>query len=280
MRANQKFTLLGLLCLLLTANTVSYGQQSAATDSVLNLSTTRYLTLGLGSMSLQLNDEHMSPLNYHGGSVYLQLGAFKRKKQTIRNFNIGATYMNMGPMEDNREIDPQGQYIRFDLSYSQQYHIRSLLGGTVRWYAGGMLKSHSNIRLNEQLDGAFVTFLFANGLFASSTLEREVYISRRPVTVSWQLDLPIINHTIRPDYLNIYDFVNPENDWVDERVDDSEWRAIDSYSNITSTVSLLYPIKTGNVLRFSYAWDFYHIASRLRATNATHTFIFSLYFKY
>lgn len=284
---NRKIIRLGLLCLFCTA-VFSAGAQEALQenpkdplrDSVLNLPTSRYLTLGLGARTIQLNDEHMSLLNYNGGAINLQLGAYKRKKRTIRNLTVDAAYTNLGPRDDNREIDPMGAYIRLDLAYAQQHYIKSFWKNTTRWYVGGKLKSHSNIRLNPQLDGGFITFVFANGLFLSSVLEREVKISGRPLTLGWQLDLPVINHTIRPDYLNIYDFVNPENNWVEERVEDSKWRGIGGYTNVTSTLSLLYPLSSTNVLRLSYEWDFYHISSELKATSATHTYTFSFLFHF
>ncbi len=276
---NRKIIRLGFLCFLGTASMVVKAQETAQ-DSVLSLPTTRYLTLGIGNKYVQLRDQHMSPLTYYGGAFNVQLGAFKRKKKSLRNFTIDMVYTNLGPREDNREIDPKGVYFRFDLQYAQQQYIRSFFNNSTRWYLGGKFKSHSNIRMNPQLDGGFITFTFTNGLFLSNVLEREIKISGRPLTLNWQLDLPIVNHTIRPDYLNIYDFVNPESNWVEERIEDSKWRSIATYSNITSTLSLLYPISSSNVLRFSYEWDFYRINSELRATSTTHTYLFSFLFHF
>ncbi|GAB4248442.1 MAG: hypothetical protein Tsb0034_27840 [Ekhidna sp.] len=276
---NRKMIRLGLLCLLGTSSLAPKAQE-ASQDSVLSLPTTRYLTLGVGSKYVQLHDEHMSPLTYYGGALNLQLGAFKRKKRSLRNFTIDMGYTNLGPQEDNREIDPKSTYFRLDLAYAQQHFMRSFFENSTRWYLGGKFKSHSNIRMNPQLDGAFVTFIFANGLYLSNVLEREFHISGRPLTLNWQVDLPIVNHTIRPGYLNIYDFVNPESNWVQERIDDSKWRSIASYSNVTSTISVLYPISTSNVFRFSYEWDFYRINSELKSTNATHTYLFSFLFHF
>ena len=279
MNLNRKTIRLGLLCLF-GLGIMRAQSQEVVQDSVLTMPKTRYLTFGVGSMFIELNDEHMSPLNYYGGALNLQLGILKRKKKSLRNLAINAAYTTLGPRADGREIDPQSLYIRFDLVYAQQHYIKSFWRGTTRWYIGGKLKSHSNIRLNPQLDGGFVTFVFANGLFLSNVIEREVRISRRPLTLSWQLDLPIVNHTIRPGYLNIYDFVNPESNWVKERVEDSQWRSIASYSNITSTLTMLYPIGTSNALRFSYEWDFYRVGSELQATQATHSYLFSLLFHF
>ena len=280
MRVNYTFSRVALLCLFLTLWYQSNGQSQNQPDSVLSLPTTRYLSLGLGSTYLKINDGHMSPLNYNGGSIYAQLGAFKRKKNSVRNLEIGGSYITLGPMEDNREIDPRGQYLRLDMSYAQHWYVKSLFNKTVRWYAGGKLNSHSNIRLNEQLDGAFITFLFSNGLYASSLMEREVHISGRPLTISWQMDLPVVNHLIRPSYLNIYDFVNPEGDWIEERLEDSDWRTINTFTNVVSTVSLIYPLSTSNALRLSYKWDFYRVRTGLPATSATHSFVFAFLFHY
>lgn len=276
---NRKIIRLGLLCLLGMCCFKAAGQKMEQ-DSVLNIAKARYLTLGIGSMSVQLNDEHMSPLNYYGGALNLQVGTFKRKKKSLRNFTMNAVYTILSPREDAREIDPMGTYVRLDLAYAQQHYVRSFFKKTTRWYLGGKVKSHSNVRLNPQLDGGFITFVFANGVFLSNVLEREVRISGRPLTLEWQLDLPVINHLIRPDYLNIYDFVNPENDWAKERIEDSRWRSIAKYSNITSTLSILYPISTSNVLRFTYEWDFYRVGGEQKATHATHSYLFSFLFHF
>ncbi len=284
MREKKILPLMALLCLIFSMHYQCRAQEQgtsvAVKDSVLQISVDRYLTLGLASYYMKLNDQHVSPLNYMGGSFLLQVGAFKRKKRTIRNLSIGATSTTLGPKPDDREIDPKGSYFRFDLSYSQHFYVKSFNKGKYRWFAGGRVKSSSNVRLNPQLDGGFITFLLANGVFASSVIEREVSISSRPLTLSWQLDLPIVNHVIRPSFLNVYDFVNPEGDWAEERLTDSGLKAINKYSNITSTISLLYPIKSNNILKFSYEWDFYRISSGLKATRASHTYMFSFLFNF
>ena len=105
MKNNRTLYRLGILCLFATV-CFNGKAQNVVEDSVLNLGTKRYLTLGLGSSSVALNDEHMSPLNYYGGAIYLQVGAFKRKKKSLRNFTFGATYSSIGPRKDERDIDP------------------------------------------------------------------------------------------------------------------------------------------------------------------------------
>ncbi|MEQ8574043.1 MAG: hypothetical protein RIB63_08280, partial [Fulvivirga sp.] len=93
-------------------------------------------------------------------------------------------------------------------------------------------------------------------------------------------DLPLLNHIIRPSFLNVFDYVNPEGNWVKERVDDSRWYAINKYSNITSTIYMLYPLSSSNIIRLSYEWDFYRIKSMLEATSISSTISFSLLFKF
>lgn len=282
MRKMNILSLMALLCLIFSVHLRCNAQEEIGTleDSVLQISVERYLTLGLASYYMKLNDQHLSPLNYMGGSFLLQLGAFKRKKNTIRNLSFSGTTTTLSPKPDDREIDPKGDYFRLDLAYSQHYYIRSFNKGQYRWYVGGKLRSATNVRLNPQLDGGFITFLIANGVYASSVIEREIKVSSRPLTLSWQLDLPVVNHVIRPSFLNIYDFVNPESDWAEERLTDSGVKTINRYSNITSTVSLLYPIRSNNILKFSYEWDFYRINYGLKATRASHTYMFSFLFKF
>ncbi|MEQ9147002.1 MAG: hypothetical protein RLP13_01920 [Cytophagales bacterium] len=268
---------LGWVILIGGFSNICFGQETTETQKK---TPDRFITYGLGTMIVKLNDEHMSDLNYKGGSVHINLGGYKRKKNTLRNFQIGIGIGSISPKDDNRQIEPKGQYYRVDLSYSQQYFIQSILNEQIRWYSGGKVKSHTNIRLNPQLDTGFITFLLANGFFASNTFERDVKMFSRMVIVGWQLDLPLLNHTIRPSFLNVFDYVNPEGNWVKERVDDSRWYAINKYSNITSTIYMLYPLSSSNIIRLSYEWDFYRIKSMLEATSISSTISFSLLFKF
>ena len=272
-------TRIALGCIILASGlgSVCFGQDTTESK---RKKADRYITYGLGSMTVKLNDEHMSDLNYRGGSVHLNFGGYKRKKNTIRNFQMGLGIGSISPKEDNREIEPRGQYYRLDLSYSQQYYMQSILKERVRWYLGGKVRSHTNIRLNPQLDTGFITFLLANGFYVSNTLERDVKMLSRKTIVGWQMDLPLLNHTIRPSFLNVFDYVNPEGNWVQERVEDSRWYAINKYSNITSTIYLLYPLSSSNIIRLSYEWDFYRIKSMLEATSVSSTVSFSLLYKF
>jgi hypothetical protein len=275
---------IGVLCLFLSIGASAYAQKDSVDKAELidqvNLPLERYLYLGTGFSAVKLHDDHVSPLNYLGATFDLHLGNYKRKGFSIREFGLSGGLATLSPKEDNREIDPTGQYYRVDLMYRRLWHIKPVFDRATQWYLGGKVLSRSEIRLNPQLDGSFITFLFANGVHFSSALERDFDLFGKNWRVYGILDLPFLNHTIRPSYLNIYDFVNPEFDWLKERIDDSNIRSIFSYSNINTTLGLQYPIRGGNVLQLQYNWDFYRIDSRLPASNATHTVRFSFFFNY
>ena len=98
--------------------------------------------------------------------------------------------------------------------------------------------------------------------------------------LSYRLDVPFITHVIRPNYLNIYNYIDPENNWLKERFRDSDWLSVGKFTSINSQLSLSYIIKAGNMVRFTYGWEYYSLNNKLHARNASHDFEMALLFNF
>ena len=255
-------------------------QRLKATNDENAKATQRYFTSSLGLKNIQLRDQHMSPVTYYGSIISPGIGLLKRKEKSISEFSLNLTLGSV-QAKNGSELRPmRGDYFRTDIHYSYQKFVRNIFDQQVRWYLGGKFRSHANVRLNEQLDTGFITFIFTNGLSLATTLERDITIFNRKMTLSYNLDIPVITHVIRPNYLNIYNYIDPENDWLKERFRDSDWLSVGKFSSINSQLSLSYTIKAGNMIRFTYGWEYYALNNKLKARNASHDFSVALLFNF
>ena len=269
------------LSLLMLIAVNSFAQQSADNTGNKDIpKKQRYIISSLTSKHIQLRDQHMSPVTYFGGIISPGIGILKRKEKSISEFSLNFALGSI-QAKNGSELRPmRGDYFRIDLQYSYLKFMKNILNQRFRWYVGGKLRSHSNVRLNEQLDTGFITFIFTNGLALSSALERDINLFGRKMTLSYQLDLPVVTHVIRPNYLNIYNYIDPENDWFKERIRDSDWLLPGKFSSINSQLSLSYTIKAGNMVRVTYGWAYYALNNKLKAKSASHDVSVALLFNF
>ncbi|MEO1049063.1 MAG: hypothetical protein AAFX87_00440 [Bacteroidota bacterium] len=240
----------------------------------------RYLTAGIGSQNVVLYDQHMSPLNYYGGSLFPRFGYEKSGERSKSRLYFDFVYGSIRSRNATELRPMRGDYIRFDVDYTYLRYVKSVFKNRYKLYLGGQLLSHSNVRLNEQLDTGFITFIFSNSLAVSSAIERKVRWLGREITLYYQLGIPVISHVIRPSYLNIFNYLDPENDWVGERLDDSDLLTINKLQSFNSRFELNYPLNTNNIIRLSYNWDFYNLNNKLNAVSASHKVLVSFLFKF
>ena len=269
------------LILVLFATSNSFAQQRLKVTNNENVPVTqRYFTSSLSVKNIQLRDQHMSPVTYFGSMISPGVGLIKRKEKSISEFSLNLAIGSI-QSKNGSELRPmQGDYFRADIQYSYLKFVRNIFDQRFRWYLGGKFRSHANVRLNEQLDTGFITFIFTNGLSLATALERDITIFNRKMTLFYQLDVPFITHVVRPNYLNIYNYIDPENDWFKERLRDSDWLSVGKFTSISSQLSLGYTIKAGNMIKFTYGWEYYALNNKLKAKNASHDFQMALLFNF
>lgn len=232
----------------------------------------RYLELGLGSAAHRLQDPAVSPMAYTGAPLAIVLGFEKRKPHSISRLALAGDLGRLSS-KNATELRPMASsFFQINLSYQYLRRVPALSTGRFTWFFGGYYRWHNSIRLTPQNDTGFISFFIANTLGASIRGERAFQIREKEVTLGWTGALPLLSHVIRPSYLNLYNYIDPEHDWLKERLEESEVLTLNRFPGIQSRLELAYPIAGGNQLRFAYDWEFYHYDGQRRVNAARHGF--------
>jgi len=269
---------LSTICVVLVA-IVLFPRCTFAQEDTLALS--RFISTGMGTLKVDLRDDHMSPMKYSNTFLTPYLSYEKEKAgKLLSSLELYGALGNIRSENSTEERPMKGKYYRLDIEYAYLRFMDHIINERYRWFLGGNYHFHGNVRLNEQLDTSFITFIFLNGLSLSNMVERDLQMLNRSVKIRYRLELPLVTHVIRPNYLNIYNYLDPENDWLVERLQDSELLLAGKMFRMKSRLELLYPIKSDNNLKFTYAWDYYSLSDKLHAKAAGHQFLFTymLYF--
>lgn len=240
----------------------------------------RFWLSGLGTLGIQLRDEHMSPMTYHGSVINPEIGYIKIRRRSISELTLTPSIGSIASKNGTDQRPMRGDYYRLDIQYRYLRSMGTILDDRWRFYLGGQFHFHGNVRLNEQLDTSFITFIFSNGLGVSTAFERSAQLFSRDVIFRYKLGLPLVQHVIRPNFLNIYNYLDPENDWLNERMRDSDVLLPNRLFSINSALEMWYPIRSGNYLRFAYGWEYYSLNHKLNARAASHRVSFAFLFNF
>lgn len=232
----------------------------------------RYLELGFGATLHRLQDPAVSPMIYTGGPIAIELGFEKRKPHSISRFALSG---DIGRLDSKNatELRPMASnYFQADLSYQYLRRLPALSANRFTWFLGGQYRWHNSIRLTPQNDTGFITFLIANSISVAARGETALQLFGRQVELGWIGSLPLLSHVIRPSYLNLYNYLDPEHDWLQERLEASEILTFNRFPGFQSRLEFTYPIANGNQLRFAYDWGFYHYNGSRRVNAGRHGF--------
>ena len=260
--------ILCLYCSLFTINV--YGQDSPTTKSI-----NRFLYLGTGLTFQNLQDPAVSPMIYAGGPIHFSIGYEKQKQNLISGIELNADFGALSAANATDLRPMRSSFYRFDLQYTYLRRAFKLKNNKYTIWLGGKYLWHNSIRMTPQNDTGFISFLIANSLKATGVLQRQFTFNQRQITFSYGLDIPLLSHVIRPSYLNLYDYLSPENNWVGERMEESRIYTLNKFPGVNSTFELDYPIAGGNVFRVAYQWEFYHLNTTRRVNYARHLLQFS-----
>ncbi|MCO6475617.1 MAG: hypothetical protein J5I94_03295 [Phaeodactylibacter sp.] len=236
----------------------------------------RYLELGLGATFHRLQDPAVSPMPYSGGPLGIYLAFEKRKPHSISRLSLGG---DLGKLNSKNatELRPMAStYFQADLSYQYLRRLTGRSASRLIWFVGGRYRWHNSIRVTPQNDTGFISFFIANSINASTRMETDFQLFEREVKLGWTGTLPLLSHVIRPSYLNLYNYIDPEHDWLNERLQDSEWLTLNRFPGLQSRLELSYPIAGENQLRFAYEWEFYHYDGQRRVNAARHGFMIGI----
>ncbi len=239
----------------------------------------RHWVTGLGLSVQTVWDEAMSPVRYGGTSFRVNPSL---QKFTARRWRIIDVALSVGGLRSAYYKESErGKATNFGFNFDYLYlrHLTDFGKGN-EVFLGGGFRTLNNARLHNQLDNSILPFDSFTSLSLEGGLQRSFRWKQRDFLVRYALGLPLISLAMRPNFVSVYNFVNPESKFFNERIEEHGLSSFGSYFRMISKVELLYKLRSGNLMSLAYQWDYYSYNKVHQLNVATHSITFSRYFNY
>jgi hypothetical protein len=254
----------------------------------------KYLGLGLGFSYMKVIDNATSPLLYKGLNIpFASLGYFTHSDRIIKTFETDFSYGQLKTRTETPWYDPRNTSYYIAFRYDILYRIKKFEKLSVNWYLGSEINSNSHFRINYKYENSAFNFDNYNGIGIATRLELPftykstqfkflgLYFKRRDrdLRLSWQLSSPVLSLMIRPTYVTITNFIDPE--LQTKITSDNTDGGLFVPFNLRSQTELHYKLHNGNMFRLTYIWNYYHHDPGYnKVQSAFHGFYFSLVFRF
>jgi len=254
----------------------------------------KYLGLGLGMSYIKVTDNTTSPLMYKG----LQFPAAKldylvHSVKIIKTLETDFSFGWLSTRTETPWYDPTNTSYFVAIRYNILYNIKKPANGKINLYVGPELNINGHFRVNYKYGNSAFTFDNYNGVGVATRVEFPFsYTSKkvkvwfmnfnrrdRTLRLSWQLSMPLVSYMIRPTYVTITNFIDP--DLQSKITSDHTDGGFFVPLNIRSQAELYYILHNQNMLKLSYIWNYYHHDPGYnKVQSAYHGFLFSFVFKF
>lgn len=254
----------------------------------------KYFGLGLGCSYMKVIDNATSPLLYKGLNIpFVSLGYLTHSDRIIKTFETDFAYGKLKTRTETPWYDPRNTSYYIAFRYDILYRIIKFEKLNVNWYLGPEINSNSHFRINYKYENSAFNFDNYNGIGIASRFELPFsYKSAqfkflglnfkrrdRNLRLSWQLSVPVFSLMIRPTYVTITNFIDPE--LQTKITSDNTDGGFMVPLNLRSQTELHYKLHNGNMFRIAYIWNFYsHDPGYNKVQSAFHAFCFSFIFKF
>ena len=238
-----------------------------------------HLDLGLGLTGHIIKDDAMSPVRYTGVLPTLSLGTIKTKqKKKLSEVRLTLQYSNIHAKAAKEHPTMKGPLFRFDFDY---VHLRetNLIKDTSygTFFVGGSFHNLLSFRFMQQLDNSAIIYDYFSSLGLSFAYQHEFHWLQKRLRHYHRLSVPFVSVGSRPAYMNVFDFIAPnENDPIGDAFDRASVRSFGSHTRVIFRNTLFYPIKSNNLIGFTYEWQYYGASFTVPIRSAYHSFVFSL----
>ena len=253
-----------------------------------------YLGLGLGTNDIKVIDNTTSPLLYKGFQFpYAKLDYLIHSKDRIKTLESEFSFGQLNTRTQTPWYDPQNTSYMVVIRYNILYRLRSLAKDKINWYLGPEFNINGHFRVNYKYGNSAFTFDNYNGVGVATRFEFPFSYSARKVKIwfmnfnrrdrnlrlSWQLSAPVVSFMIRPTYVTITNFIDP--DLQMKITSENTSGGFFVPLNIRSQTELYYELHNQNMFKLSYIWNFYnHDPGYNKVQSAYHGFLFSFIFKF
>ena len=238
-----------------------------------------HLDLGVGLTSHVIKDDAMSPVRYTGVLPTLAIGTIKTKvNKKLSEVRLTLQYNNIHAKAAKEYPSMKGPLFRLDFDYihlRQTNLIKDSSDGT--FFVGGSFHTLLSFRFMPQLDNSAIIYDYFSSLGVSVAYQHEFNWLQKRLRHYHRLSVPVVSVGSRPAYMNVFNFIAPnENDPIGDAFDRASVRSFGSHVRVIFRNSLFYPIRSNNLIGFTYEWQYYGASFTVPIRSAYHSFVFSL----
>jgi hypothetical protein len=254
----------------------------------------KYLGLGLGFSYVKAMDQATSPLLYKGFNFpFVSLGYLTHSEKRIKTFETDFSFGNLNSTIETPWYDAPNTSYYLAMRYTILYRLRTIVSNKINWYVGPEFNINGHFRVNYKYDNSALTFDNYNGIGIATRFElpfswksrtskflwMNIHCRDRDLRLSWQLSTPVVSYLIRPTYVTITNFIDP-----DQRTKITDEQTTVGFFvpfNLRSQMELYYILHNENMFKLSYIWNFYHHDPGYNnVQTAFHGIAFSFIFKF
>ena len=189
--------------------------------------------------------------------------------------------------------DPTNTSFFLSLRFNILFNVKKLANDRINWYVGPEFNINGHFRINYKYGNSALNFDNYNGIGVATRFELPLRYSSKKVKLwfmkfnrrdrdlrlSWQLSTPVLSYLVRPTFVTITNFIDPElqASITPDNTDTGFFVPL----NLRSQTELYYILHNQNMLKLSYIWNFYHYNPGYnKVQSAYQGFLFSFIFKF
>jgi len=254
----------------------------------------KYLYMGLGFSHINVTDNTTSPLMYKGYQFpYTSIGYLNHSKKKIQTLEADFSFGFLNSRTETPWYDPQNTSYYTNIRYNILYYLRSFAKKRINWYIGPEFNINGHFRVNYKYGNSAFTFDNYNGVGFATRFElpfswksrkyrflgKDRNRRNRELRLSWQLSTPVVSFIIRPTYVTITNFIDPDlqTKITSEHISGGLFVPF----NLRSQTELYYVLHNQNMFKLSYVWNFFsHDPGYNKVQSAFHGLYFAFIFKF
>jgi hypothetical protein len=254
----------------------------------------KYAYMGFGFSHVKVADNNTSPLMYKGFQFpYASLGYLNHSKKNIKTLEVDFSFGFLKSRTESPWYVPTNTSFYTNIRYDVLYYLRSFAKERINWYIGPEFNFNGHYRINNKYGNSAFTFDSYLGAGFASRFElpfswkgriyrflgKDRNRRDRNLRLSWQLSTPVVSLLVRPTFVTITNFIDPELQAkiTSEHISGGFFVPF----NIRSQTELYYELHNQNMFKLSYVWNFYsHDPGYNKVQSAFHGLYFAFIFKF
>lgn len=244
------------------------GKDTLKTKRTIRKARDRYLWLGYGFSFTNVLDKATSPLNYSGFNfANSSLGYLVHSDKIISTLEFDFAYNDLKSRTSTPWYDPHNTSFIANIRYNRLFKIKSI-NNRVNWYVGPEININNHFRIDYKFGNSAFTYDSYAGIGAATRFEipfswkgKQVKIwfikfnrRDRDLRFSWLLSMPLVSMIVRPTYVTITNFIDPEQQSSLQK-EHFTGGVLVPFA-IRSQAELYYTLHNQNMLKLSYVWNF------------------------